>query len=104
LLIQETCLTISELKKRAESERDARYARRKKIQAIDLLISEFEMLNLAEEVDVPGDLRYRATRFIGSAAHPLAKRPTDQIPVADWMEALYDLQDTLMLPSEDEVD
>jgi hypothetical protein len=104
LLIQDTCLTISVLKERAEAEHDARYARRRRIRAIDQLIDEFEMLNLADEVDVPGELRYRASRFIVDAAHPLVKRRSDEIPIADWMEALYDLQDTLMLPSEDEVD
>jgi hypothetical protein len=104
LLIQDTCLTISELQERAEAERGARYARRKKIRAIDQLIDEFEMLNLADEVDVPGELRFRAHRFIFAAAHPLIRRPSDEIPIADWMEALYDLQDTLMLPGEDEVD
>ena len=104
MLIQDTCLTISALKERAVAERDARYARRRKIRAIDQLIEEFEMLNLAEEVTVPGELRYRASRFIVDAAHPLVKRSGAEIPIADWMEALYDLQDTLMLPGEDEVD
>jgi hypothetical protein len=104
LLIQDTCLTISALEERAEAERDARYARRKKIRAIDQLIDEFEMLNLANEVDVPGELRHRASRLIVGASHPLVKRSADAIPIADWMEALYDLQDTLMLPSEDELD
>ena len=104
MLIQDTCLTISELRERAVAEHDARYARRKRIRAIDQLIEEFEMLNLAEEVDVPGELKYRASRFIIDAAHPLIKRRAEQIPIADWMEALYDLQDTLMLPGEDEVD
>ncbi len=102
--IQDTCLTISVLQERAEAERDARYARRRKIRAIDQLIDEFEMLNLAEEVDVPGELRHRASRFIVDASHPLVRRPVHEIPIADWMEALYDLQDTLMLPSEDELD
>jgi len=104
LPIQDTCLTISVLQERAEAERDARYARRRKIRAIDQLIGEFEMLNLAEEVDVPGELRHRASRFIVDASHPLVRRPVHEIPIADWMEALYDLQDTLMLPSEDELD
>jgi hypothetical protein len=104
LLIQNTCTTISELRERAEADRDVRYARRKKIRAIDQLINDFEELNLANEVDVPGQLRHRANRFIVAAAHPLVKRPCDQIPIADWMEALYDLQDTLMLPSEDDFD
>ena len=104
LLIQNTCTAISELQERAEADRDVRYARRKKIRAIDQIINDFEMLNLAEEVDVPGELRHRANRFIAAAAHPLVKRSYDQIPIADWMEALYDLQDTLMLPSEDDLD
>jgi hypothetical protein len=104
LLIQNTCTTISELRERAEADRDVRYARRKKIRAIDQLINDFEELNLANEMDVPGELRYRANRFIVAAAHPLVKRPCDQILIADWMEALFDLQDTLMLPSEDDFD
>ena len=104
MLIQETCLTISELREQAVAEKDARYSRRRKIRALDRLIDEFEMLNLAEEVAVPGELRSKATQVIGSAAHPLAKRPAHEIPIADWMEALYDLQDTLMLPGEDDLD
>jgi len=104
VLIQDTCLTISDLEIRAQADKDARYARRNKIRALDRLIDEFEMLNLAEEVDIPGELKHRASRVIGSASHPLVRRPVDEIPIADWMEALYDLQDTLMLPGEDDVD
>lgn len=103
-MIQQTCHTISQLEERAQADRVSRYARRKTIQAIDQLIEEFEMLNLAEEVDVPGELRRRANRFIGETTNPLVRRPTDEIPIAEWMEALYQLQDTLMLPAEDEVD
>lgn len=102
--IQDTCLTISELEERAEADRDVRYARRKRIRAIDQIINDFEELNLADEVEVPGELRHRANRFIVDAAHPLVKRSAADIPIADWMEALYDLQDTLMLPGEDELD
>jgi len=104
VLIQDTCVTISQLHLQAEAEKGARYARRNKIRALDRLIDEFEMLNLAEEVDVPGDLRVKAIQVIGNAAHPLAKRPAGEIQIADWMEALYDLQDTLMLPGEDDLD
>ncbi len=101
MLIQETCLTISELEQRALAERDARAARRNKIRALDQLIDEFELLNLAEEVEVPGDLRHKAARAIAGAAHPLAQRPPHEVRIADWMEALYELQDTLMIPGED---
>lgn len=101
VLIYETCLTISELQERAVAERDARASRRNKIRALDRLIDEFELLNLAEEVEVPGDLRHKAAAVIGRAAHPLAQRPPHEVPIADWMEALYELQDTLMLPGEE---
>ncbi len=104
VLIQETCLTISDLEVRAEAEKEARAARRNRIRALDRLIDEFEMLNLAEEAEVPGELRHRASRVMVSAAHPLARRPAGEIAIADWMDALYDLQDTLMLPPEDGFD
>ena len=103
-MIQETCVAISDLEGRAEVERDVRYARRRRIRALDRLIDEFELLNLADEVDVPGELRLRATRVIAGAAHPLVNRPVHEIPIGEWMDALYDLQDTLMLPGEDGLD
>lgn len=103
-MIQETCVAIKDLEHRAVMDRESRYARRNKIRHIDDLINEFEMLNLAEEVDVPTDLRFRVTRLIRSEAHPLAERPTTEIAIGDWMEALYDVQDTLMLPFEDDLD
>ena len=104
MMIQETCLRITELQERAEADRQARYARRNKIRRIDELINEFEMLNLADEVEIPRDLRFRVIRFIQEEAHPLAKRPLEDVGIADWMEALYELQDALMVPVEDELD
>ena len=103
-MIQETCLTISDLEQLASAERGVRLARRHQIHALDRLIDEFEMLNLADEVEVPGELRLRATRVIARAAHPLVRRTADEIPIADWMDALYDVQDSLMLPAEDDLD
>jgi hypothetical protein len=41
---------------------------------------------------------------MADTAHPLTQRTPEEIPIADWMEALYDLQDTLMLPGEDDID
>jgi hypothetical protein len=104
VLIQQTCLTISDLEFRAEAEKEARAARRKRIRALDRLIDEFEMLNLANEVEVPGELRLRAIRLMVTASHPLSKRPEAEIAISDWMDALYDLQDTLMLPSGEALD
>ena len=36
--------------------------------------------------------------------HPIVRRPLREVPIADWMDALYDLQDTLMLTVEDDID
>lgn len=103
-MIQETCSVITELGERATAETRARYARRNKIRYIDDLINEFEQLNLAEEPEVPVELHIRAVRLIEHEAHPLASREDpDEVRVVDWMEALYDVQDTLMVPFEDDV-
>jgi hypothetical protein len=36
--------------------------------------------------------------------HPLGLRDAEEIPILDWMESLYDIQDTLMVPFEDDFD
>jgi hypothetical protein len=42
--------------------------------------------------------------FLGTCKHPLSKRPLRELTVAGSMEALYDIQDTLLLGSDDEED
>ena len=56
LLIQNTCTTISELRERAEADRDVRYARRKKIRAIDQLINALALVWGTEAVLVLRDV------------------------------------------------
>jgi hypothetical protein len=97
-------MTISELEERAAADRQLRYARRNKIRYIDELINEFEMLNLAEEPEVPRELEVRVVRLIRTESHPLATKANEEVRIADWMEALYDVQDTLMLPFDDDID
>ena len=104
MMIEETCMTISELEERAVAERQTRYARRNKIRYIDDLINEFEMLNLAEEAEVPRDLEIKVVSLIRKESHPLATKVNEEVRIADWMEALYDVQDTLMIPFEDDLD
>ena len=103
-MIEETCRVIDELEQHYEAERVARYARRNRIRYIDELLDEFEMLNLAEESVIPLDLKARAATFLAAERHALIERPVDEIEIVDWMEALYDVQDTLMLPFEDDMD
>ena len=103
-MIEETCLQIDELATKHELEREQRYARRNKIHFIDELLNEFELLNLAEEPVIPVDLRAKVRRLVSDERHPVATRPVSEVRIVDWMDALYDVQDTLMLSIEDDLD
>ena len=100
-MLQETCLEIHELEAHWAADREARTARRRKIQQIDELLEELEKLNLADEQQVPGELRERVRALIGSEEHPLSTRPADQVAIAEWMDALFDVQDSLMFGAEE---
>ncbi len=80
-----------------------RYARRRQIGLIDGLLNELELLNLAGKSEVPGQLSRRATRLIMSGdTHSMAMPPDRAVSIADWMAALFEVQDTLMIPSPNE--
>src|SRR2546428_3226251 len=81
-------------------ERDLRYARRNRIRHIDRLLDELEMLNIAEETQLPADLALRVQRLTAEMEHPLGNRAPEDLTIADSMDALYDLQDGLMLTLE----
>ena len=102
-MIQETCVEIGELEARWTSLRDARNARRQKIRYIDELIDQFEKLNLADEVEVPYELVGRAVALVGNEAQ-LAGRTPRELMISEWMDALYDVQDSLMFTAEDDSD
>ena len=101
-MIKETCLQIVDIEQRLASEQISRTARRRRIQSIDELLNEFELLNLAEEMEIPIELEGKVRAFVASESHPVAARPNTEISITDWMEALYDVQDTLMVPFEDD--
>ena len=101
-MIQETCLEIGELEQRWVRVKEAQNARRKRIHLIDELIEEFEKLNLAEEQEVPLDLRGRVLAVIRPGSHPLTGRSTEMVTIPEWMDALYDVQDTLMFGTEED--
>jgi hypothetical protein len=103
-MIEETCLEIDELEAHWVAERDARTARRRRIQYIDELIEEFEKLNLADEHEIPVELIGKAAAVIGNEAHPLVGRSPAEVAIAEWMDALYDVQDSLMFSNGDDND
>ncbi|MFN2582682.1 MAG: hypothetical protein ABR498_08085 [Candidatus Dormibacteria bacterium] len=101
-VIQETCLEIGELEERWVRLREAQTARRKRLYVIDELIEEFEKLNLADESEVPIELRGRVLELIRSEPHPLSTRPSDDVRIPEWMDVLYDLQDDLMFGTDED--
>jgi hypothetical protein len=102
-MIQETCVEIGELEARWTSLREARNARRQKIRYIDELIDAFEKLNLADEVEVPYELVGRAVVLVPNDVL-VAGRSPGELMISEWMDALYEVQDSLMFTAEDESD
>jgi hypothetical protein len=102
-MIQETCVEIGELEARWTSLREARNARRQKIRYIDELIDAFEKLNLADEVEVPYELLGRAVALVRTDALVGGRSP-DELMISEWMDALYEVQDSLMFTAEDDSD
>jgi hypothetical protein len=102
-MIQETCVEIGELEARWTSLREARNARRQKIRYIDELIDAFEKLNLADEVDVPYELVGRAVALVRSDVLLPGRSPSELL-ISEWMDALYEVQDSLMFTAEDDSD
>jgi hypothetical protein len=104
-MIEETIGVIDQLEASNAAEYQRRYARRNKIRYVDDLLNDLEMLNLADESEIPGELHVRVQRFVLEERHPIVQqRPVTEIGISDWMEVLYDVQDALMLPIDDEVD
>ena len=100
--ISETSHEISKLYESDHVERRERNARRNKILFIDRLLNELEQLNIAEEVAVPAPLRNQCRRFLAKEGHPLGRRRSEEVVIAEWMDALYDVQDGLMFTIGDE--
>ena len=99
-LFDRTSLTVDELKTQDLDARRIRHARRHQVRLIDQVINEFELLNLAGVSVVPGELTRRASGFITGDAAGSRVMPLDRaIPIADWVSALFEVQDALMTPA-----
>ena len=100
-MIEETCLEIGALEQHWSAIKEMQGARRRRIRYIDDLIDQFEKLNLAEEQQVPQELSGRVQALILEESHPLSTRPVDQIAIAEWLDALFDVQDSLMFGTDE---
>jgi len=100
-MIRETSLEIGDSYKRWQVELESRYARRNKVHYIDHLLNQLELLNLADAGEMPEELRAQVRELLNESEHDLcAKRPRD-LAIGECMEALYDIQDTLLLGGEE---
>ncbi len=100
-MIGETSLEIGDLYKRWQVELESRYARRNKVHYIDELLNELELLNLAESRAMPDRIRAQVKELLESAEHQLCAKRTKDLTIGECMEALYDIQDTLLLGGEE---
>jgi hypothetical protein len=103
-MIRATSLEITDTHHRWQAEMESRYARRNKIRYIDHLLNELEMLNLGEVASMPMGLRREVKEFLEANAHILGNRSMRGLTIAQSMDALYDIQDSLLLGSEDDED
>lgn len=101
-MIRDTSVEITELYKRWQVELESRYARRNKVRYIDYLLNELELLNLADARTMPAELRREVRLFVESCEHSLASKAEKDLTIAETMEALYDIQDTLLLGSDED--
>jgi len=96
-MIEEACVAIEAVSERERLLREAKYARRNKMRYIDRLLNELEMLNLAEEREVPTQLAVALDRLI-QETHVIARTQDVERPgtVIAAMDVLYEIQDSLM--------
>lgn len=101
-MIRETSVEITDLYKRWQVELESRYARRNKVRYIDHLLNELELLNLADAPAMPEGLRHEVKEFLNEFEHSVCAKPVKQLTIQEVMEALYDIQDTLLLGGEED--
>jgi len=102
-MIQEASAAIKRVEERERRSREAKYGRRNKIRYIDRLLNELEMLNLADQRNVPERLAVELDRLIGeTTAIAMCRSPRPE-SVSEAMDVLYEIQDGLMF-NEDEED
>src|SRR3989442_15678511 len=99
-MIEQTSVQISAQRERWQAERELRYARRNRIRHIDRLLDELEMLNIAEETQLPTDLAFRVQRLPAEMDPPLGIRAFEDISIREYMDSLSDLHDGLMISLE----
>jgi hypothetical protein len=95
-MIEETSVEISAMRERWQLEREQRYARRNRIRYIDELLNELEMLNLADQRQMPPVLSVAINKVIEESPEVTVLAQAKPASVMEAMDALYEIQDSLM--------
>ncbi len=101
-MIQEASVAIEALTASEQQQRAEKYARRNKMRYLDRLLDQLEMLNLADQAEVPKPLaRAVKTLVVDSQPTPACARCGSDVLAT--MDCLYEIQDALMgHPPDDE--
>jgi hypothetical protein len=95
-MIEEACVAIEDIEERERRAREIKYGRRNRIRYIDRLLNELEMLNLADETQVPERLATELGRLMADSAVVALVQQAQPESVTEAMDVLYEIQDSLM--------
>ena len=101
-MIEEACVAIEDIEERERRAREIKYGRRNRIRYIDRLLNELEMLNLADETQVPERLATELGRLIADSAVVALVQQARPESVTEAMDVLYEIQDSLMFNEQGE--
>ena len=95
-MIKQASRAIEHMTARERRIQRAKYARRNKMRYIDRLLNELEMLNLAEQREVPTQLAMALDKLVQET--DVVAKIEDERPgtVTAAMDVLYEIQDSLM--------
>src|SRR5256886_4004891 len=95
-MIKQASRAIEHMTARERRIQRAKYARRNKIRYIDKLLNELEMLNLADQRQMPPVLSVAINKVIEESPEVTVLAQAKPASVMEAMDALYEIQDSLM--------
>jgi hypothetical protein len=95
-MIKQASRAIENMTARERRVQRAKYARRNKMHLIDKLLNELEMLNLADQRQMPPVLSVAINKVIEESPEVTVLAQAKPASVMEAMDALYEIQDSLM--------
>jgi hypothetical protein len=95
-MLEDACVEIEVLTEQDRQQREQKYARRNRMRYIDQLLNELEMLNLADRTKTPQRLSEAVDQLVTEAHAEAIRGGRSLETIAQTMDVLYDIQDSLM--------